>query len=92
MSSERARLFIGSLVATLLILGIGFLFIGTIDLVHAMAYKGMNIFPSYGANLPTQLWIVARYTESLSLLMALLFFDRKIKTGLVVFCYLFIRN
>jgi len=73
-----------------LFIGIAYLFVGGIDLLHMLAYSGMNVFSGYDANLPTQLWIVARYTESLSLLMALLFFDRKIKSGFVVFCYIFI--
>lgn len=73
-----------------LFIGIAYLFVGGVDSLHMLAYSGMNIFSGYDANLPTQLWIVARYTESLSLLMALLFFDRKIKTGFVVFCYIFI--
>ncbi len=73
-----------------LFIGVAFLFVGGIDLLHMLAYSGMNVFSGYDANLPTQLWIVARYTESLSLLMALVFFNRKIKPGLVVLCYTFI--
>ncbi|MCP4698463.1 MAG: response regulator [Gammaproteobacteria bacterium] len=60
----------------LLFLGIGYFFIAGIDLVHALAYKGMNIFPGYGADLAIQLWIVARYLESLTLLIAPLFLYR----------------
>lgn len=59
-----------------LFLGIGFLFIGSIDLLHTMAYKGMGIFPGFDADLPTQLWISARYIESLTLLAAPLFISR----------------
>ncbi|MBC7236697.1 MAG: PAS domain-containing protein, partial [Chloroflexi bacterium] len=54
----------------LLLLGISSLFVGSIDLIHVLAYKGMGIFPGYDANLPTQLWIAARYLQSLSLLGA----------------------
>ncbi|MEW6220605.1 MAG: MASE3 domain-containing protein [Thermodesulfobacteriota bacterium] len=54
----------------LLFLGIAYLFIGGLDLVHTLAYKGMGIFDGYGANLPTQLWIAARYLEGFSLLAA----------------------
>jgi len=46
------------------LLGIGYAFIAVIDLVHTFAYKGMNVFPGYGANLPTQLWIAARYLQA----------------------------
>ena len=57
----------------LLLLGIAYVFIGGLDLVHTLAYTGMGVFPGYETNLPTQLWIAARYVESLSLLVAPLF-------------------
>jgi PAS domain S-box-containing protein len=61
-----------------LFLGIAFSFVGLIDLVHMFAYKGMVVFVGLNANLPTQLWIAARYLESLSLLMAFLFLKQKL--------------
>ncbi|MFW6190810.1 MAG: MASE3 domain-containing protein, partial [Candidatus Bipolaricaulota bacterium] len=51
-------------------IGIAYLFVGSIDLIHTLAYEGMGVFPNYGADLPTQLWIIGRYMESLSLLLA----------------------
>jgi signal transduction histidine kinase len=62
----------------LLFFGIALLPVAGLDLVHTMAYKGMNIFPGYDANLPTQLWIAARYTQSLSLLISPWFLHRKL--------------
>jgi PAS domain S-box-containing protein len=53
-----------------LLIGIASLFAGGIDLVHAMAYKGMNVFHGFDSNLPTQLWIASRYLQSLSILAA----------------------
>jgi hypothetical protein len=44
----------------LIFLGIAFFFIAGIDLIHTLAYKGMDLFAGYGTNLPTQLWIAAR--------------------------------
>lgn len=38
----------------------------------------MGIFYKNSSNLPTQLWIIARYFESISLLIAPLFFHRKL--------------
>ena len=61
-----------------LILGISSLFIGILDLFHTLSYSGMGIFLDYDANLPTQLWIIARFMQSLSLLLAVLSFNRKI--------------
>jgi signal transduction histidine kinase len=64
----------------LLFIGIAYLFIGSLDIIHTFAYKGMNVFGNQDANLPTQLWIAARYTESFSLLIALSLPGRQIKT------------
>ena len=72
----------------LLFLGIGYLFVGGLDLIHTLTYKGMGIFQEYGTNLATQLWIAARYTESLSLLIAPLFIRRKLKINLLFSSYL----
>lgn len=53
----------------LLFIGIAYLFIGFLDLLHTLSYKGMPIFVDYDyyAN---QLWIGARYLESMTLLVA----------------------
>jgi PAS domain S-box-containing protein len=61
-----------------LIIGISFLFFGSIDLVHMLAYKGMGIFPGNSSDLPTQLWIAARYFQSITFLIATLFIGRTI--------------
>jgi diguanylate cyclase (GGDEF)-like protein/PAS domain S-box-containing protein len=71
-----------------LFLSIAFLFAGLIDFVHTLAYKGMGIFPGFDANLPTQLWIIARYLQSLSLLAAPWFIDRKLNIRIVLGFYL----
>lgn len=72
----------------LLFLGIAYLFIALMDLTHTLAYSGMGVFPEFGTNLPTQLWIGARYMESLSLFFAPLFFSRPLKANSVLFVYL----
>lgn len=72
----------------LLFLGIIYLFVGILDLTHTLAYKGMNIFAGYGANLPTQLWIGARYLESISLAIAPIFFTRRLNINLTFWVYL----
>ena len=71
----------------LLLLGIAYVFIGGLDLVHTLAYTGMGVFPGHETNLPTQLWIAARYVESLSLLVAPLFLGRRIRVGFVFVAY-----
>jgi len=42
------------------ILAIGFLLTGMIDLLHTVSYKGMQIIPEAGADTATQLWVIAR--------------------------------
>jgi PAS domain S-box-containing protein len=70
-----------------LFIGIAFLFIGGLDLLHLLAYKGMGVFPGYDADLPTQLWIAFRYVTSLSFVGALLLLRHKPRPGLVVAGY-----
>jgi PAS domain S-box-containing protein len=67
----------------LLFVGVAYLFIGGLGLLHTLAFKGMEIFGGHDENLPTQLWVAARCLESLSLLIAPLFFGRKLDPKLV---------
>ena len=57
----------------------GFVATVAIDALHTLAFRGMNIFDGYDANLPTQLWILARYTSSITLLIAVLLFEKKVR-------------
>ena len=70
-----------------LFIGIAFLSVGLIDFLHALAYKGMNIFIGYDANLPTQLWILARYIQSISLLMAPFWLRKRLSPGATIAAY-----
>jgi len=63
-----------------LIVGTSFLFISVIDLLHTLSYSEMNIF-DYDANLPTQLWIAARYWQSLSYVLASLAINKKVNAS-----------
>jgi PAS domain S-box-containing protein len=71
----------------LLFIGIAYLFVGALDLIHTLTYTGMGVFQGYETNLPTQLWIAARYMESISLLIAPLLFGRKLKVNLIFLGY-----
>jgi PAS domain S-box-containing protein len=71
-----------------LFISIAFLFAGLIDFVHTLAYKGMGIFIGFDANLPTQLWIIARYLQSISFLVAPWFIDRKLRPAAVLGFYI----
>ncbi|MFX1288520.1 MAG: MASE3 domain-containing protein, partial [Promethearchaeota archaeon] len=68
-----------------LIIGISFLFISVIDLLHTLSYSGMGILIEFDANLPTELWIAARYWQSLSYLISSIAINKKIRAGYVMF-------
>ena len=73
------------------IIGAGYAACACIDLIHALAFKGMNILPAgYGSNLPTQLWIAARYLQALTLIAAPLANRRKSGVSCIVTVYAFI--
>ncbi|MDD5369093.1 MAG: MASE3 domain-containing protein, partial [Anaerolineaceae bacterium] len=71
----------------LLFTGIAFLFFSSLDAVHTLSYKGMGIFPWESADLPTQLWIAARYLQAGSLLVAPFFLRRKVPIVPVISVY-----
>lgn len=62
--------------AFLLLVGLASPSIGALDLLHTLAYKGMNIFPP-DANLPTQLWIALRFFECFVMLSAAALLGRR---------------
>jgi signal transduction histidine kinase/PAS domain-containing protein len=71
----------------LLFIGIACLFVGGVDLLHTLTYKGMGVFPGDSANLATQLWLATRYLLSFSLLAAVVFANRKFRPSAVVAGY-----
>jgi len=52
-----------------ILLGIGYALVGALDLLHALAYEGMGVFPEAGADLATRLWIAARFIETSAMLL-----------------------
>ncbi|MDX9786281.1 MAG: MASE3 domain-containing protein [Desulfobacterales bacterium] len=71
----------------LLFIGVAYLFIGMLDLAHTFAYKGMPLLHGFDANAPTQLWIAARYLESLTWLAAPLMLRRRINAAFYLLGY-----
>jgi len=63
----------------LLFVGIAYLFVGSLDLLHTLSFRGMGVLRELRAEEATQLWIAARYLESLSLLAAPLFLTRPLR-------------
>ncbi|MBL4748181.1 MAG: hypothetical protein JKY17_05240 [Magnetovibrio sp.] len=60
----------------LMFLACGYFWVGTLDTVHTLIYKGMNIYPITIANPSAQFWIIGRYMEAIILLAAPLFLTR----------------
>jgi len=71
----------------LMFLACGYVWIGGVDLMHTLSYKGIGIFDHGDANMATQLWIGSRYLESLTLLAAPLAFGRSVNRHLLLGCF-----
>ena len=70
-----------------LFVGSAYLCVGFIDLLHTLAYKGMGVFPDNDGNVANQLWIAARYVESLSFVAACVFLRRRLNVPLLAAGY-----
>lgn len=66
------------------IIGIGYAFSALIDLFHTFAFKGMNVFIGYESVWPAQLWLAARYLQTVTLLTAPLLVKRALNTRVIV--------
>ncbi|WP_442587067.1 MASE3 domain-containing protein [Pedobacter sp. AW31-3R] len=68
--------------------GISYLFVGALDLLHTLTYKGMRIIegPSFFAN---QFWVATRFLEAVTLVAGFYFLkpNRKLKPDLVFLLY-----
>ncbi len=47
-----------------MVLGIGYLFVAALEILHALAYRGMNVLP-VGQDYATKLWVTARGLQAL---------------------------
>ncbi len=64
-------------------LGISLLFVLSVDFLHVLAYKGMGVFPGYPTELSVQLWILARYMQAISLLVAPFMFQIRARPWMI---------
>src|SRR5690554_5511231 len=65
--------------SVLLIFALGAAFIGVLELLHALTYKGMGVLTVEDPNIPTQLWLSFRFLEALAVLMAILSLGKKVR-------------
>jgi len=68
----------------LLLIGLASLFVGALDTVHTLGYKGMPIFDNHGGNLSSQLWLSARTLEAGAFLVAVWQPHRRYRVDLLV--------
>jgi serine phosphatase RsbU (regulator of sigma subunit) len=61
------------------IVGMAYLGVAVIGVIHTLAYKGTNVFPGTSSDLATQLWLAARYVATLAFLIAPFFVNRKVE-------------
>lgn len=64
--------------SALLVFAIAAAFIGILELLHTLTYKGMGLMVVDDANIPTQLWLAFRYLETLAVLIAVLSLGKKV--------------
>ncbi|HEX2981673.1 MAG TPA: MASE3 domain-containing protein [Anaerolineaceae bacterium] len=61
----------------ILFLAIAYLFVGAIDLAHALTYSGLGIFLVVNPDLSIGLWLAARFLQAVALLIAPFYFQRR---------------
>ena len=72
---------------SLKLIGIAYLFIGILDFFHTMGFPGMMIFSDY-PYYSNQLWIVARYFQSIALVLSFVLVRSKmqVKISFLIAC------
>lgn len=58
-------------------LGIGYVCVGVLDLLHTFSYSDLNVFANSSSDLPIQFWMVARVAELATVLYSTSFIDKK---------------
>jgi len=70
-----------------LLLGIAYVFVALLDALHMLIYEGMGVLATPNADYPVQLWIGARFMQSVSLLLFVAFLDMRVRANVVVPLY-----
>lgn len=71
----------------LMFLGCGYFWIGVMDLMHTLTFKGMQVIPGYDAGTSIQFWIVTRYFEAALLLSSAWFLNHRLDRNLFFFLF-----
>jgi PAS domain S-box-containing protein len=76
-----------------MVLGIGYFWVGIIDLIHMASYPGVGIIKQDSLNMSVQFWIVARYLGAITILIYCILIYKpiiRIRPYLTFFIYSFI--
>lgn len=76
----------------IVILGIAYGFIGYIGLIYIFAYRGMSFLGNEYGNITKQLWLIRRYIEVVSFIIALKLKEKPINTKKILFNYFWITS
>jgi len=71
----------------LLFIACGYFWIGIIDLMHSLTYKGMDVFIAGSADLAVHFWLFARFMEAFLLLAAPFFALKRFNAYFVFYLY-----
>jgi len=74
----------------ILFIGIGYIWVGILDLIHAAAFPGMNLLDMGSTNTSAQIWLVSRYLEATILLTSSFFLKRHFNQYYAIFLIGFI--
>ncbi|MEL7646881.1 MAG: MASE3 domain-containing protein [Sedimentibacter sp.] len=73
-------------------IGVGYLFVGMLDIFHVFSYESMQIFPNASQDMVSRFWLAARTFEVATVLLSNLFLTGKIRRPrypLIHFLFLF---
>lgn len=59
-------------------LGIGYVYVGMLEILHAFSYGSMEIIPGASSDMVSKFWVAARFFEAATLLLSNLFLYKKI--------------
>lgn len=67
-----------------MLLGIGYLFVGILDLCHTFSYTDMHIFPVGLSEMPSRFWLVSRTLELCTIALSIFLLNNNIKVDYMI--------
>jgi PAS domain S-box-containing protein len=70
----------------LLFVALAYAAVALLDLLHTLSFPGMGAIPEATTNPPTQIWIAARYLQSICLLLSPIWLTRRLPVKTTIAC------